>query len=302
MDNENVMVVENLMILKQLPVIEERLAALADEIDAKIEAVLSLAVTEETVKDVKKALADLNKDYEALENRRKCIKKEVIAPYEQFKIIYDQITGKYPEAKKILNARIDEIENIRKQEMRDELLEYFDELRQNLRIDFVTMDTWKPNITLTGSMKALKEQANKYLNQIAGDLSVIETMENSDEVLVEFRKSLNLSAAVAAVNNRKAAVEAQKAARKRAAAERQARAEAAAKVEAALPVQETLAPPKTEHKTFEQPETEEVTAKDPHERLRVQFEIENERQIIRKLGEFLEAEGISYQIIDMEVL
>ena len=59
---------QELIIVKQLPIIEERLKGLSIEIDEKVKYAKSLVVSDETVKDVKKVRAELSKEFKELEH------------------------------------------------------------------------------------------------------------------------------------------------------------------------------------------------------------------------------------------
>ena len=65
---------EGLIVIKQLPQIEEHLKDLSTEIDKKAKDAKSLICTEETVKTVKQVRADLTKDFKNLEEQRKTVK------------------------------------------------------------------------------------------------------------------------------------------------------------------------------------------------------------------------------------
>ena len=57
----------DLIAVRQLPIIEEHLKALSVDIEARVKDALSLAVTEDTVKQVKVVRAELNKQFKELE-------------------------------------------------------------------------------------------------------------------------------------------------------------------------------------------------------------------------------------------
>ena len=61
----------NLIVIKQLPVIEDQLVAVKQSIEERVNAALSLVCTEDTYKDIKKVRSELNKEYQELEKRRK---------------------------------------------------------------------------------------------------------------------------------------------------------------------------------------------------------------------------------------
>ena len=101
-----------LIVVKQLPIIQERLKELSTEIDKKVENAKSLICTEETVKEVKQVRADMNKEFKDLEVQRKLVKEQVLAPYMQFEDIYKQyVSDKYKNADIELKNKVDSIEN-----------------------------------------------------------------------------------------------------------------------------------------------------------------------------------------------
>ena len=64
----------------QLPVIEEQLRSMKEAVDKRVEEALSLVCTEETIQTVKSARAELNKEFQALEEQRKEVKRPYLAP------------------------------------------------------------------------------------------------------------------------------------------------------------------------------------------------------------------------------
>ena len=81
---------DKLIVLRQLPVIEEHLHKIKDEITNKVETALSLVCAEDTVKTVKSARAELNKEFSYWESQRRDIKSAINAPYEQFSDVYKE--------------------------------------------------------------------------------------------------------------------------------------------------------------------------------------------------------------------
>ena len=102
---------KELIVVKQLPVIEEQLRSLSDEIDKKVSRALSLVVSDETVKEVKKVRAELNADFKDLEQKRKSVKEQVMNPYLQFEEIYKKyVTEKFKYADEELKKKISMVE------------------------------------------------------------------------------------------------------------------------------------------------------------------------------------------------
>ena len=71
---------EQLIVIKQLPIIEEQLKNLSEEIDKKVERAMKLVVSDETVKEVKKVRAELNNEFKELETQRKYVKAKILTP------------------------------------------------------------------------------------------------------------------------------------------------------------------------------------------------------------------------------
>lgn len=242
--------------VKQLPIIVEQLQEVKAEVTAKVEQALSLVCTEDTVKDVKKVRSDLNKELKDYEERRKAVKKAIMTPYEQFETVYkDCISDTYKKADTELKGKIDSVENELKEKKRKEVWYYFEELCEANSLDFITFENANINVTLSASMKSLKDQARNFVFKIVDDLNLIDTQEHKDEILYEYKQSLNVSNAITTVANRYKAIEEAKAREEERKAREQAEAEAAAKVESVVeavapPTVESIAPPVEEEKTY----------------------------------------------------
>lgn len=209
-----------LIVVKQLPIIEDQLREVKAKIEARVALSLSLACTEETYKEVKKERAALSSEFAALEARRKEVKKAILAPYEQFEALYKECAGDiYADADRRLREKISTVENGIKQERRNELIAFFSEYRESKGIDpeIVKFEDTGIVVTMSASKKSLRATVSEYLDRIAGELALIETMEDKDEILVEYRTSRNLSRAVFIVKERHKAIE--EASRKRASAQ-----------------------------------------------------------------------------------
>lgn len=180
-----------IVVIKQLPIIEQQLKVISDEVDKEISYALSLECNEESKNEVKNARAKLNKIKTALEDKRKYVKSAIEEPYKKFEEIYnDLVKNKLNEADTTLKERIDTIENTQKQEKEQELREFVEEhcKANNIHIDF---DKIGLNITLSASVKSLKEQAKTFIEKVASELKLIEQEEYSDEILYEYNKTLD---------------------------------------------------------------------------------------------------------------
>lgn len=247
---------KEMIAVKQLPIIVEQLQQVKAEVAAKVDFALRLVCTEDTVKDVKKVRSELNKELAEYEASRKAVKKAILTPYEQFEVVYkDCVSDTYKKADTELKHKIDSVENELKAQKAAEVKAYFDEYLQSKGIDFVTFESAHINVTLSASMKSLKEQAKAFIDKIADDLALIDTQEHKDDILYEYKQSLNVANAITAVANRYKAFERAKAKEEERKAREQAEAEATAKVESVVeavapPTVEPIAPPVEEEKTY----------------------------------------------------
>ena len=202
---------QDLIIIKQLPQIEEHLKELSTEVDKKVENAKSLVCTEENVKTIKQVRADLNKEFKEVEQQRKAVKEQVLAPYMQFESIYKEyISDKYKSADIDLKQKVDTVESELKIIKEKEVKDYFEEYKQDNSIDFVTFEQVRINVTLTASMKSLKRQVKEFIDKIVDDLKLIEVQQHKAEILVEYKNTLNVSNAITTVMNRFEAVEQEK--------------------------------------------------------------------------------------------
>lgn len=200
-----------LIIVKQLPQIEEHLKERSEEIEKKVENAKSLICTEENVKTIKEVRAELNKEFKEVETQRKMVKEQILAPYTKFEEIYKTyISDKYKSADIDLKNKIDTVENELKNKKEQEIKDYFEEYKKANDIDFITYEQAKINVTLSASKKSLKEQAKAFIDKIVDDLKLIETQEHKAEILVEYKNDLNVSKAITAVISRFKAIEEEK--------------------------------------------------------------------------------------------
>lgn len=273
-----------IIVVKQLPVIEQQLAQIKQQVTERVETVTSLVVTEDTVKAVKKARAELGAEFKSWEEKRKEVKKAVITPYEKFEEVYnDCISNSYKTADKLLKQRIDEVENELKAKKAAEVQSYFEEYLASKGIDFVSYEQAGLNVTLSASLKSLKEQAKDFIDRIESDLKLIETFTDlKAEILVEYKKSLNVSEAITGVKARAKAVHEEQARQEAEAKKRAAEAQRVEAIKAAIPE----APAAVEAPA-------EVQQEEP--KLTLRFTVRATRTKLKELKKFLDERKYEYE-------
>lgn len=187
--------IDSLVVVEQLPIIKEQLQVISDEVDKEIKYALSLECDEESKKEVKEARARLNKIKTILEDKRKKVKTAVMTPYDEFEKIYnDLVKNKLLNADDTLKNRINEIEILQKDEKELEIKEFAEEYFNSYNIqDLVTFEKIGLNITLSASVKSLKDQVIEFCKKIKQDLNLIEIEEYKDEILVEYKNNLDFA-------------------------------------------------------------------------------------------------------------
>ena len=194
---------EHLIVLKQLPVIEEHLQTLSAQVDQRVDAALSMVVDETTYKSVKATRAELNKEFQELEERRKAVKSSIMEPYDKFNSVYEQFAAtKYRRADAVLKERISAVEDGLKAQKAEKLRNYYGECCVALNIPGIPFERVGLNITMSASEKSLRDEIDRFLQGVSDGLQMIQNREDRDEVLVEFWKSLNASQAVNIVEER----------------------------------------------------------------------------------------------------
>lgn len=289
-ENEN-----GLIVVRQLPIIEEQLRKASDEIDEKVKNAVALVCTDENVKIIKDVRATLNKELKEFEDKKKQVKAEIMRPYEDFESSYKKyISDKYKSADVELKNKIDTVENELKANKKAEIVNYFNEYLNSKNIDFIKYEQANINITLTASMKSLKEQAKNFIDKIADDLNLIDTQEHKAEILVEYKQSLNVSQAITTVTNRFKAIEEEKARQERDAELKKEIVEIAKDGDKYA---ETKHVPTIEEVPQMEIETslKEPVAEKQEEVLTLTFKVKGTRIKLRALKEFLMNGGYEYE-------
>lgn len=198
---------EQLIVIKQLPIIEEQLKNLSEEIDKKVERAMKLVVSDETVKEVKKVRAELNNEFKELETQRKYVKEKILTPYNQFEETYKEyVSIKYKTADETLKNKISEVEQEQKAKKEQEVKDYYTELCYSEKLEWLCEAKYYEladiNITLSASLKSLKEKANQFVERVKSDLKLIDTQEHKAEIMAEYKTKLQVASAITNVNDR----------------------------------------------------------------------------------------------------
>ena len=192
--------------LKVLPVIEHDLVKVGNLVDKRLAQlnVANLVATDETIQSLKTLRADLNKELKEYEEQRKVVKDLITKPYAEMETVYKQmVSDKYKEATDILKDKIGEFENLVKTNKRNEVEEYFNEAVSMFDVEWLTFEMLKMDINLSTSVKKYKEEVAEAIKKVVGDVELIEMQQYAMEMMVEYKKDLNISRSIKEVAERK---------------------------------------------------------------------------------------------------
>lgn len=196
----------NKIVLKQSPIIVHKLEAAGASVQKRIDdlELEKQIATEDNVKGMKALRADLNKEQADFELQRGIIKKAVNNPYDEFEAIYKtQIKDRYSSAILLLKNKIDSVEDKIKENKKEALILYFNELCQSEKIDFVKFENIAIEVNLSTTEKKYKEQINAYIMKVLDDIALIKSTDFEAEIMTEYKKTLNASKAITEVKARK---------------------------------------------------------------------------------------------------
>lgn len=271
---------------------EELKAELAERLDHYN----NLVVTEDGIKEAKGDRAKLNKLRTAIDRRRKDIKKEYLAPYNEFEGKIKELTMLIDEPIKAIDTQLDAYEERRKQAKMEKIKEAYEENIEPTIEDIIPLERildqkW---LNATTSMKSVTEEIAGWQTRVNADLLALDTIEEEYKAAVreKYIETLDVSKAIAHRDKLKEAEEAFRAREeeKRRREEEQAVREAEKAAEAKNEPQEE--PP------AQQPTMEPAEAAEPQEKhyiLRLEFDLTKEQAIA--LRQFIDRNNITYKKI-----
>lgn len=273
-----------MLVCTQQPVISENLVDLQERVASIADMVNQLPKVPDSVPQVKKARADLRKYFDSLEEQRKAVKAAVMAPYNEAEAKYKAlVSGPIQSADRLCKDFVDDVELDMKQACENGLRDYFDELRAANHVEFLKFEQAGIVVDMASAKqktpKKLREQLVQLVARVASDVDRIAEMDDAEEIMVEYQKSLNVADAIGTVLDRHRRIQAQREAAQVRSTAKAAEAEAVRKVDA-------VAPPV---------EVQKEPAKEAETQFRCTFTVTATKPQLKRLKEFLNQEGIRYE-------
>lgn len=179
--------------------IEWNFEEIKSEVAAKIEEYKTLVYNDDNIKIAKTDIATLRKFYKALDDKRKDIKKKCLEPYECFEKEMKEVLGLVNEPILLIDKQIKEVEEIKKQEKRNKIKEFYEEnigsLKQLLPLESIFKAEY---MNVTKPMKSIQEEIKAKIEKVADDLKTIEELHTKYELQIKdyYIRTLDLSLAL----------------------------------------------------------------------------------------------------------
>ena len=156
----------------QLPIIEEQLRAVKSQVEEMTSEAMSMVCTEETIQAVKARRAELNKQFQDLDARRKQVKAAVMAPYERFEAVFKEcVTTPFKNADSSLKEKVAEVEAVQRDTCEARLRMYFEELCQLHGVDYIRYDQAGIKIDMASAKaktpKKLMDKLGEFVSAVA---------------------------------------------------------------------------------------------------------------------------------------
>lgn len=194
--------------IQHLPEIFEQLEKVGKFVDEKLKGVTDLKATDANKSNLKDKRTEINNTLEILENKRKEIKKAIETPYDVFNAKYTkEVKEKLENASKTLTGKINFIEDTQKKLKEECLRNYFEEYKTSKNIDFITFEQMHLNIILSTTETKYKSDIAKFIDKVSDELELINLQSSKDEIMYEYKKTLDLANSIKIVQERKMAIE-----------------------------------------------------------------------------------------------
>lgn len=182
--------------------IEFNFEELKNELTQRLEKYQNLTYTEETVKLAKEDRASLNKLKEAIETRRKEIKKLCMKPYNDFEAKVKEITGLIDQPISAIDTQLQTFEDNRITAKKADITDFFnsviEDLKDILPLDRIFSPKW---LNATVKMTSIQKEITEIIGKVKGNLNVINDLKLQPDMELQVKdkylQTLDFGAAMA---------------------------------------------------------------------------------------------------------
>jgi len=171
------------------------------ELKAQIEEISSFIrsseVSENTVKYVKKILANANKTIDAMDLIKKQIKKDIMGPYLFFEDQVKELLGEIRNAERDTRVKVRQLEEKERAEKEERIKKLFEKRNASIyQIPWLSVEKFLKNeyLNKTSSIKKIEEEMVVFFERVKNDLLAIEKMENNQLLLAKYQENMDLAA------------------------------------------------------------------------------------------------------------
>lgn len=169
--------------------------------------VKEVEVTEETVQQSKKLLAEINKAMAVVNDERKMSKAIVLEPYTQVELQIKEIEAILKEPVQIVRDQVKQLEEQERAEKEEDIHEIFNKrlnaypsLMEYLDFgDFITPQ----HLNKSTSMKKVEEEMTAFLEKVNSDFNVMKSQDDSSDLLYEYKNTFDLGRTMQSVAQEK---------------------------------------------------------------------------------------------------
>lgn len=179
--------------------IEFNYEELKKELAQRLEVYNTIAYSEDEIRSAKDDRAKLRKLKEAIDNRRKDIKKQCLAPYEDFEKKTKEIIAMIDKPIAVIDGQVKAYEEKVKAEKRQQIEVYYlsviGDLKELLPLNRIWNDKW---LNTTCSMKSIEEEITSVISKVRNDLEVIANLNSECDFQIKdvYLRTLDLSVAL----------------------------------------------------------------------------------------------------------
>lgn len=166
------------------------------EVAEKVSYYANLVYTDDQIKDAKSDRAKLNKFVQALESKRKEVKKQCMTPYEDFEKKMKEIIAIVNEPIQLIDQQVKDYEEQKKIAKRNAICDYWNtlEVPEWLKLESVFDQKW---LNASVSLKSVYGAIDVILECIKKDLDTLQNLpEFSFEAVEVYKSTLDLGKAI----------------------------------------------------------------------------------------------------------
>lgn len=169
-----------------------------EALTAQMEVYKSLQITEDGIKEAKADVATLRKIKDAIESKRKEVKKASMLPYSEFEAKVKELVSIIDEPIDLITKKLDEFETARKKEREVEVKKIYEDTvgvySEYLPYDRLFKEKW---LNKTTKDKEIEDEILTLVINVTNDLAVIRGLKSEiEDDLIKLYKSTNSLSAV----------------------------------------------------------------------------------------------------------